>query len=214
MRVARPEQFRVHADLAQRLAGDLARRRFPRALYERSERDRVADRHARVQRGIGILKHHLHLAAQRIDRDPVRRADRVAVEHQFPAIRHEQVQQQPCQGRFSAPRLADHAQRLAFPDVERDAVDRLDRLAAGPLDRKMLFQIAHDQHRLQRAAAVARIDQTIKHQILPRAASIPSHLPRYIRTSIAARSPSLTRLKQTDVMKIATPGSAQTTGTT
>ena len=40
-------------------------------------------------------------------------------------------------------------------------------------------------------------------------------VPRgHIRTSIAARSPSLTRLKQTEVIKIASPGSAQTTGTT
>ena len=36
----------------------------------------------------------------------------------------------------------------------------------------------------------------------------------YIRTSIAARNPSLTRLKQIEVMKIATPGIAQTNGTT
>jgi len=43
----------------------------------------------------------------------------------------------------------------------------------------------------------------------------PLHPPvRYIRTSIAARNPSLTRLQQIEVMKIATPGSAQTSGTT
>ena len=34
------------------------------------------------------------------------------------------------------------------------------------------------------------------------------------RTSIAARMPSLTRLKQIDVMKIAAPGSAQISGLT
>ena len=37
---------------------------------------------------------------------------------------------------------------------------------------------------------------------------------RYIRTSIAARSPSLTRLQQIEVTKIAAPGRAQTSGTT
>ena len=83
-------------------------------------------------------------------------------------------------------------------DGERNAVDSLHRLAAAALHREMLAQIAGDQHRLGRTAPVPRIDKNHRH----------------IRTSIAARNPSLTRLQQIEVMKIATPGSAQTSGTT
>jgi len=37
---------------------------------------------------------------------------------------------------------------------------------------------------------------------------------RYIRTSIAPRNPSLTRLNEIEVTKIIAPGTAQTNGTT
>jgi hypothetical protein len=92
------------------------------------------------------------------------------------------------------------SQSLALADGKRHAVDRLHRLAAAPLHRKMLAQITGDHHRLMLAAAVTRIVHRRSHG--------------YIRTSIAARRPSLTRLQQIEVMKIATPGRAHTKGTT
>ena len=65
---------------------------------------------------------------------------------------------------------------------------------AGAVDREMLRQIARDQQRLRRAAAVARIVRR----------SVECHA--HSRTSMAARMPSLTRLKQIEVMKIADAG--------
>ena len=68
------------------------------------------------------------------------------------------MQQQPGEGGLAAAAFADDAERLALAHGERDAVDRLHRLAARALDREMLVQIARDQQRLRRAAAVARIE--------------------------------------------------------
>ena len=99
------------------------------------------------------------------------------------------------------PELTDDAEGFALSNSKRYAVHRLDRLPPAALHREMLAQVAGDQHRLLRAAAVARI---VGNQ----------DLTRYIRTSIAARNPSLTRLQQIEVIKIATPGNAQTNGTT
>ena len=70
---------------------------------------------------------------------------------------------------------------------------------------KCFCRSLRDQHRLRRAAAVARIAQW------RRMATVIAH---HSRTSMAARRPSLTRLKQIEVTKIADPGSAQTSGLT
>src|SRR6516164_6861111 len=113
-------------------------------------------------------------------------------------IRHQQMQQEPCEGRLAAAGFADYPQGLALAHRERHTVDRLDRLAAAALDREMLAQVAGDQQWLKRAAAIARI--ACRRVMQKRRTS-------YIRTSIAARSPSLTRLQQIEVMKIARPGS-------
>ena len=64
--------------------------------------------------------------------------------------------------------------------------------------REMLAQARRQQQRLGRAAAIGNGDQRV-HQAF---------------TSMAARSPSLIRLKQIEVMKIITPGSAASTGLT
>src|SRR5204863_3974435 len=210
VRIARPEQFRIEPDLAQRVPGDLARRRFFPTLDERTERHRITDRHARIERSVGILEYHLHLPAQGIDADPVWHVDGVAVEHQLAGIRGDEMQQQARQGRLAAARLPDDAQGLALLNIERYAVNRLDRFAAAALDRDMLFQVACDEHRLRGPAPVSWINGM---RVKDRHMRIDDG-HRYIRTSIAARNPSLTRLKQIEVTKIAAPGSAQTNGTT
>ena len=68
---------------------------------------------------------------------------------------------------------------------------------AAAADLEMLGQVARDQQRLRGATDVARIGSHVAHS----------------RTSIAERMPSLTRLKQIEVTKIATPGNAQDSGT-
>src|SRR5690242_7652772 len=110
------------------------------ALHKRAKRDRIADRHARVERGIRVLEDDLHLATQRADRDAI--AHRCPVEHQLARIRDEQMQQQPRQRRLAATGLTDDAEGLALAHRERDAVDRLHRSAAAALGWEMLFQIA------------------------------------------------------------------------
>src|SRR6516164_6918565 len=72
-------------------------------------------------------------------------------------IRHQQMQQEPCEGRLAAAGFADYPQGLALAHRERHAVDRLDRLPAAAFDREMLAQIAGDQQWLKRAATVAWI---------------------------------------------------------
>jgi hypothetical protein len=128
------------------------------ALHKGAKGHRITDRHARVERGIGILEHHLHLTAQCADGDPVGNAYGIAVEYQFPGIGHHQMQQQAGERRFTAAGLADDPQGFALVDGERNTVDRLHRLATAALHREMLAQIAGDQHRLPQAAAVARIE--------------------------------------------------------
>ena len=83
--------------------------------------------------------------------DPVSHADGLAVKDDFAGVRLDQVQQQPRRRRLAAAGLADNAERLAFGDVERDAVYRLDGVShkppPSPFSREMLFKVAHDQQR-------------------------------------------------------------------
>ena len=68
---------------------------------------------------------------------------------------------------------------------------------AGAADLEVLGEITRDQQRLGGAADVARVGDHVVHS----------------RTSMAERMPSLTRLKQIEVTKIAAPGNAQEIGT-
>src|SRR5271156_3195986 len=121
------------------------------------------------------------------------------------------MEQQPGEGRLAATAFADDAERLALAHGERDAVDRLHRFAARALDREVFAQIRRDQQRLSWAAPIAWIEGA---WIGGAWVEFGGVCHRYIRTSIAARHPSLTRLNEIDVTKIAAPGSAQTRGTT
>jgi len=202
VRVARAEQVRPQADLDQDFVGDPARLGLGAAVHHRAEGDGILHRHARVQRGIAVLEHHLHLAAQIADIDAAALAHRIAIEHQFAGIRHHQMQQEPRQRRLAATGLADHAERFALEQSERHAIHGAHHGAlARALHPEMALQLARDQHRLGGAAAIAGIH-------------IGLHLcgDAHPRTSIAPRTPSLTRLKQMEVTKIAMPGSAQPSG--
>jgi hypothetical protein len=101
------------------------------------ESDGIADRHTRVQRRIGVLKHDLHLAPQSVDRDPARDADGIAVEHELSGIGFYEVQEKAGEGGLAAAGLTDDAEGFAFADGERDAVHGLHGLAAA-LHREML----------------------------------------------------------------------------
>ena len=78
--------------------------------------DDLADALARVQRRVGVLEDHLHLAAQRLQLAALQADDLLAVEAHRARRRLEQLQDRAAQGGLAAARLADQAQRLALVD--------------------------------------------------------------------------------------------------
>src|SRR5258708_37977715 len=115
-------------------------------------------------------------------------ADGAIGEHDLAGIGSDQTDQQTCRGRFSATGFADHAQRLAARDIEGDAVDRAHDCIGPPeqarTDGEMLDETGNAQERA--------------HALI----------------SMAVRKPSLSRLKEIEVMKIIAPGKAATQGWT
>ena len=82
----------------------------------------VLDRHARIERGVGILEHHLHLLAHMHD---VLVRHGLAVEYDLARCGGVEPQYRAAGGRLAAAGFADEAQRLAPADVEGDIVDGL-----------------------------------------------------------------------------------------
>ena len=77
----------IEPDLAQQVAHALAGFGRRQAVRLGREGQRLGDGEPRVERGVGILEHHLHLAAQLVHRDAVRLVDRIAVQHHGAACR-------------------------------------------------------------------------------------------------------------------------------
>ena len=198
MRIAAGEHRRIEPDLAQELMRLLARGGRRNAIDLRPERDRVFDRQPRIERGVAVLEHHLHAAAQFPQRQG--RTDRLAVEQDFPVIRLDQSDDQARGRGLAAAGFADNADHLALVDRERDVVDR-----------------PHDALRAEKPAAQAEMLDEILHlqERLRRAADIGAPVRAFqLLTSIALRKPSLRRLKQIETMKIIAPGNAATHGLT
>src|SRR5436853_6109436 len=93
---------------------------------------RLADRHRRVERGVRILEDDLDPPPQ-LAKLPLRQAgDLASLELDASSCRAHEPEQRPAERRLAAARLADQAEDLAAPDVERDVVDRLDDPALPP----------------------------------------------------------------------------------
>ena len=155
MRIAVGKGFGPQAHLAEQLARQRARGAVSHAVNFWTERDRFLDGEAWVQRGIAVLKHHLHAAAQFAQRQ--RAADLHAVIDDVAGIALHQVHQQPCGGRLAAAGFADDADGFALGDGEGDIIDRAHGLAGAEqiaAHRKMLCEASHLQQRLRRAADV------------------------------------------------------------
>src|SRR5882757_11256488 len=122
MRITVGEVRRIETHLAQQIVR--ARPRFARryAMHPRTERDRVLDGEARVERGVAVLEHHLHAAAQLAQREIA--AELLAVEHDRAGVRLDQPDDQPCRRRLAAARFADDAEHLALGDREAYIVER------------------------------------------------------------------------------------------
>ena len=102
---------------------------FARALrlVDREGRsDDRADRLPRVQRGIRILKDHLHLPAERPHLAPIQLGDVPAVELDRPGGRLDQLRDQTGSRRLAATGFAHETHRLAWIDAQRDVFDRVD----------------------------------------------------------------------------------------
>src|SRR5262245_2668479 len=173
-------------------------------MHEGAKRDRHRHGQARVQRSIGVLKHHLHLPVQVAPAQAVCGTDKSPRETNMAAIASDKMHQQPCRRGFAAARLTDDPQGFSIADHKGDIVHRLH---DGPipaqqtaLDREMLGQVLDRQKR--------RAHRATRTLLLASSRFVHS------RTSMAWRSPSLIRLKHIDVMKIITPGKAATKGET
>jgi hypothetical protein len=104
-----------------------------------------ADRHARIERAVGVLEDDLHLPAQGTNFTFLEVGNFFIVEPYFPCAWLEEAQQQPADGGLAAARFADQGQRLAFGELQAHAVDRLHR-------QEMLDEVFRAQERAHSGA--------------------------------------------------------------
>ena len=122
-------------DLQQLLRAGL-RLRLRHALGDRSVGECAHDPLARVERGIGVLEHHLHLVALLAQLFLGERRQIGAADQHLPAVGRHQPHGGAAQRRLARSALAHQPQHLAAPDGERDVIHR-----------------AHFAHRAEHAAA-------------------------------------------------------------
>ena len=108
--------------------------------------DDLADAHARVERGVGVLENDLHLAAHFAQRRRRQRGKLLAPERDRSRSGLDQMHHTPAQRCLAAAGFADEPERLTRLDRERHTVDRLD-ISAGATEqtvphRVVLFQVA------------------------------------------------------------------------
>ena len=167
VRIAVGESFGTQSDLAEQFARQCPRRVVARAVNPGAERDRFLDGQARIERGVGVLEHHLHAAAQFAQRQGP--TDLHAVIDDVAGIARHQVHQQPRGGRLAAAGLADDPDGFALGDGERYVIDRPHRPALGEqaaAHGKVLGQAIDLKQRLRSGAA----------EILDRLQPIPDRL--------------------------------------
>ena len=155
MRITVGEGRRIESHLAQQIVR--ARPCFHRrnAVHLRAKCNRVFDGEARIERGVAVLKHHLHPAAQLPQRQIA--AELFAVEHDRAGIRLDQADHQPRRRRLAAAGFADDAEHLALVDREAHVIDRAHHAAPpeqAAAELEVLAQCAHLEQRLLRAADV------------------------------------------------------------
>ena len=95
-------------------------------MYVQRLADDIRDRHARVERGIGVLENHRRLLAVLVDVRPG--GDGLAVEQNLAFRGLVEVQQRAADGGFAAAGLAHESKRLALADGKGHVVHRLERL--------------------------------------------------------------------------------------
>ena len=118
--------------------------------------------HARVERGVGVLEDHLHVAAHRLARVAAEARQIAPADHDVAAVGH-QPGQRLGGGRLAAAGFADQRQRLARRDREADAFDGVDAAvdpaeeAAAHVEADMQVADHRDSRRLRRQPALGRL---------------------------------------------------------
>ena len=126
VRIAAGGVARQPDDLQQLAARRPAARRPGQPVHAQRLADDPPDAVARVERGERVLEDHLHPPPQRSHPLGAEVADVLAVEDDPAGRGLVQAQQRPAERGLAAARLAHQPERLAAPDIERDAVHRLD----------------------------------------------------------------------------------------
>jgi hypothetical protein len=88
--------------------------------------DDIASREARIERGIGILKYHLHLATLQSQRLTFQMRDVETIELNGASRRCLQAINAFSDGGLAATGFTDEAERFAASNIERDAVNSMD----------------------------------------------------------------------------------------
>jgi hypothetical protein len=113
--------------------------------------DGIAYSHARIQRGVRILKDHLHLAAHLAHLRSGESGQLPAFEGDSAAGRLDQPNEAASQAGLAAARLADQSDRLSLLHIEAHAVNRPDVLSRAPQQpgrhRKIFLQITNFEQR-------------------------------------------------------------------
>ncbi len=113
--------------------------------------------HARIERRVGVLEHHLEIAARRAQGSAAQPEHLASVQRHPARIRFLDPDDQLAQGCLPASRLADQAQRLARADRQRHARDGLYRVDLALEDRALGDGVlAHDIVDLEQGAVAAR----------------------------------------------------------
>ena len=98
MRITRAKQVGIEPDLFHQRAGGLFGGFVARAMDNLAISDGIFHRHARIERGVGILKDHLHQATHISDFQTIFGRYSLPVKNQFAAVRRDQMHQQPGEG--------------------------------------------------------------------------------------------------------------------
>src|SRR5260221_5387073 len=98
------------------------RRPLWQAMHAGAEGDGVLDGQTRIERGVAVLKYHLGLFAEVVQRERSR-ADLLAVKQDVAGVRLDDLHDEPGRGRFAAAGFADDAERFALLHLQIDAVD-------------------------------------------------------------------------------------------
>src|SRR5262249_58868046 len=85
--------------------------------------DDLPDGHARIERAVGILEDHLHLATNRAERVVVEGREIPPLKHDLAAGRPLELQDTAARRRLAASGLTHEPERLAAPDLEAHPVD-------------------------------------------------------------------------------------------